>query len=167
MANKQNQKTENGNRKANRQLSKQEIKEIEDFLYDKKPSAIAELLELIKLLFILTFKLINPTSWKKLYRYSYHTWLKSRKRYEKLLELWSTHAPETTLGEVIKSLEMTDCYIQLGRYTEGVNCLKGLSEKIDASDRDNEWKKEKHNQVKLYRNTIHDLAKLRFQKAEE
>ncbi len=143
---------------------KHEIKVIERFLNEEAQSTALEWVGAIKLLFILIFKIINPLNWKTVYRLSYYTWLKANKKYEKLLEIWSAKRPKNTAGQVVKSLKMVDCYIQLGKYTEGMNCLKTLTTKIESADRDNEWKEEKHHQVKFYRNTIHNLATLSYRK---
>lgn len=91
-------------------------------------------------------------------------WLQRRKRYDRLLEIWIAKTPVTSSGKVIRSLKVADCYIQLGKYAEGMDCLKGLGEKVDMSDKDDEWKEEQSQKAKFYRKTIHNLATLSYKK---
>ncbi len=159
-----NQKPQYGKRKTLQNPTVQEAKEMERFLNEGESSGVADGLELIKLIIILILKLINPFNWKTVYIASYSAWLKRNNKYEKLLDFWSARTPKNSSGKIIISLKLVDCYIQLGRYSEAMNCLKGLAEKVDDSDRDDEWKEEQHNQVKFYRKTIHNLATLSYRK---
>jgi len=137
---------------------------MDDFLDDKQSTSLAEWFGAIRLLFVLLFMILNPLNWKNISRAGYYYWLKRTKQYEKLLGIWDKKTPTTSVGKIVKSLEMTDCYIQLERYTEGINCLKGLSEQINACEKDDEWKERKHRKSNFYRKTIYGLAKLPIKK---
>lgn len=139
-------------------------REIDEVFYNQEPSAISKWGEAFRLLIILMVKLLNPFNWKRILQVSYYAWLKRNNKYDKLLDIWSAKRPKTPAGEVIRSLKITDCHIQLGNYTEGMHTLKGLADKIDEADRDDEWKEEHYHLVKFYRTTIHDLAKIPVQR---
>ncbi len=153
-----------GKRKTVAQPSQQVAEEMSAFLNDTKSAPLAEGLEVAKLFFALVLKLLNPFNWKRLVISLRVLWLQKNEQYEQLLHLWQQNKPNHQAGEVFRLLQMTDCYIQLGRFTEAMACLKGLSFKIDESDRDDEWKKENHHKANLYRKTIQSLAALSYRK---
>lgn len=150
-----------GKKKTHQHTQAGELAGSKDELLEPEHSQIRDMLKLAKLILVLLGFLLNPFNWRKVYLAIYHTWLKRRKQYAKLLEFWSKKEPTTIAGEVYQSLQMTDALIHLERYSEGMNCLKGLNEKIEGADKDQEWKRDHAHKVKFYRSRIHGLAKLR------
>ena len=149
-----------GKRKVDQARSRQVAEELSNTLSDTPSTSRADWLLLAKLLLKLIFMLLNPFYWRNLCVNSYRVWLRRNKRYQKVIDIWKKRTTTTNFGEVQKQLELTDCYIQLGEYTNASNCLKGLEVVVDGADRSGDWKRAKKQKIEFYRKTIHGLAKL-------